>query len=139
MKKAGVIGGIALALLITMSIAFAARPTSESIDTIENNLTARRAVLVDVREDQETNRGYIDGAILVPLSLLDEGKDFDEFGKVLAQRLPKKAVIYTYCAAGKRCTTAADILAKFGYDARPLKHGFADLVKEGFVTAKPKK
>ena len=138
MKKTGMVAGVAVALLITISIAFAARPTGESIDTIEKNLTERRAVLVDVREDRETNKGYIDGAILVPLSLLDEGKGSPQFGKVLAQRLPKKAIIYTYCAAGKRCSAAADILAKFGYDARPLKHSFQDLAKEGFVTAKPK-
>ena len=116
----------------------AAELTTDSLDTIEKNLGERRAVLVDVRETSETNKGYVDGAILVPLSLLQEGKEDKQFGTVLAQRLPKKSIIYLYCASGVRCRTAADVLIDLGYEARPLKHGFADLAREGFITAKPK-
>jgi rhodanese-related sulfurtransferase len=116
----------------------AAELTTDSLETIEKNLGDRRAILVDVREVSETNKGYIDGAILVPLSLLQEGSRDEQFGEVLAQRLPKKAIVYLYCGAGVRCRTAADVLVRLGYEARPLKHGFADLAREGFVTAKPK-
>jgi rhodanese-related sulfurtransferase len=71
--------------------------------------------------------------------LLNDGKQDDNFRTVLAQRLPPKAIVYLYCRSGRRCVQAASVLASFGYDARPLKHGFTDLAREGFVTAKPKK
>ena len=119
--------------------ALAARHTKDSLDTVERNLTARRAILVDVREDREASQGYIDGAILVPLSLLTEGEKIDSFGEILAQRLNPEAIIYVYSASGKRCLTAADILTKIGFQARALPYGYQQLVKEGFVTAKPKK
>ena len=49
--------------------------------------------------------------------------------------LPKDQIIYLHCASGKRCVTAAAVLQKLGYDARPLKEGFKDLVKAGFPKA----
>ncbi|NIP84362.1 MAG: rhodanese-like domain-containing protein [Planctomycetales bacterium] len=113
--------------------------TPDSLDTIERNLAERKALLVDVREHAETEKGYIDGAVLVPLSLLNDGKTDDKFRQVLAQQLPPKAIVYTYCRSGRRSLQAATVLDSFGYDARPLKYGFADLAREGFVTAKPKK
>ena len=47
--------------------------TKDSLETIDRNLTKRRAILVDCREDNETNKGYVDGAIPVPLSVLKDG------------------------------------------------------------------
>jgi len=132
---AALVGMFSMAVVLP---ALAAKHTTDSIDQMEKNLTARKAVLVDVREDHETNKGYIDGAILVPLSLLTEAQSFEGFGQVLAQRIPTGTTVYTYCKTGNRCLLAADILAKFGYDARPLRHGFQQLVAEGFVVAKPK-
>ena len=126
-------------LVVCPTVSADDKHTTDSIDTVEKNLTNKRAVLVDVREENETNQGYIGGAILLPLSLLKEGAETDGFGKVLAQRLPKKAIIYTYCRSGGRSLLASAELKKLGYDARALKHGFDALVKEGFVPAKPKK
>ena len=134
--------GIALASTAVMfacpALALPANHTGDSLDTVEENLSTRKAVMVDVREDKETSRGYIDGAILVPLSLLAERSNTDGFDQLLTQQIPPKSIVYLYCAAGQRCLAAADILAKFGYQVRPLRHGFADLVREGFVAAKPK-
>ncbi len=114
------------------------RHTSETIDQIHKNLSDKQALLLDVREDRETKEGFVDGAVLVPLSILQEGKQTEGFDKLLAQRLPQKSIIYCYCAAGGRALTAAEILKKMGYDARALKPGFRDLVQAGFPTAKPK-
>ena len=137
--SSAIIRGISLSVVLFAGFTVsAAEYTRESIDAIDENLSTRRAILLDVREEAETNKGYIDGAFLVPISLLDEGKEYPEFAQVLRQRLPQNAIIYTYCSSGKSCRTAADILAGFGYQARPLKHTYADLVQEGFVTAKPK-
>ena len=49
---------------------------------------------------------------------------------------PKDKPIYLHCASGVRCLQAAEILKKQGYDARPLKDGYKDLVDKGFVKAK---
>ena len=49
--------------------------------------------------------------------------------------IPKGSFVYLHCKAGGRCLSAAEILKKQGYDARPLKDGFDDLVKAGFPKA----
>lgn len=130
---------LSLATCLLLSVARAAEPTQESLDAVEKNLTAQKAVLVDVREDRETNEGYIAGAVLVPLSVLQEGHDTEGFDKVLAQMLPKDKVLYTYCRSGGRARLAAEYFAKFGYDVRPLDQGYEQLAEAGFITAKPKK
>ena len=52
--------------------------------------------------------------------------------KQLAKVLPKDKVIYAHCRSGGRCLVAADILKQQGYDVRPLKQGFKDLIEAGF-------
>ena len=138
MKKSLTIALLGCLALAVAAPCLAARHTKESLDTIEKNLTTRKAVLVDVREDHETAKGYVDGAILVPLSLLTEAQNVQGFDKILAQRLPVGAIVYTYCETGNRCLLAADILGKFNYNVRPLPYGFKRLAAEGFVVAKPK-
>ncbi|MEX0585257.1 MAG: rhodanese-like domain-containing protein, partial [Pirellulales bacterium] len=69
----------------------------------------------------------LDGAVLVPLSKLKDGEQPDS--------LKKDRIIYAHCRSGKRCLTAADLLKKLGYDVRPLKAGYDDLLKAGFKKA----
>jgi len=106
----------------------AAEHTKDSLDDVKKNVSDQKAVLVDVREQSEWDDGHLDGATLVPLSALKKGEQADS--------LPKDRIIYAHCAAGKRCLTAADILKKQGYDVRPLKAGYMDLLKAGFQQAK---
>ncbi|MCE9554626.1 MAG: rhodanese-like domain-containing protein [Planctomycetes bacterium] len=129
---------LALAVALLAGQSAQAQHTADSIDQVEKNLTAHKAVLLDVREEGETDKGYIDGALLVPLSMLQEGKQTDGFAQVLAQRLPKKTIVYCYCVSGGRALVASEILKGLGYDARALKPGYQDLSQAGFVTAKPK-
>jgi rhodanese-related sulfurtransferase len=49
--------------------------------------------------------------------------------------LPKDKIIYTHCKAGGRALMCGDILKKQGYDVRPLKPGFSDLLQAGFDKA----
>ena len=67
-------------------------------------------------------------ARLLPLSALQDGVKADD----VAQAVPKGKVVYCHCAAGRRALVAADILKKLGYDVRPLKPGYKDLLKAGF-------
>lgn len=105
----------------------AAEHTKDSLDDVKKNLGDKKAVLVDVREESEWEDGHLDGAVLVPLSELKQGEKADS--------LPKDRIVYAHCASGKRCLAAAEILKKQGYDVRPLKDGYMDLLKAGFKKA----
>jgi len=118
---------VGCALLLRVDLP-AAEHTKDSLDDVRKNVTDKKAVLIDVREQSEWDDGHLDSATLVPLSALKKGEQADS--------LPKDRIIYAHCASGKRCLTAADILKKQGYDVRPLKAGYMDLLKAGFPQAK---
>ena len=101
----------------------------------EDVLKEKKAILVDVREEEEWDAGHLADARLLPLSQLEKGVAPEK----LAKTLSKDKIIYLHCAAGGRCLTAADALKKQGYDARPLKPGYKQLLKSGFTKAEPKK
>lgn len=109
----------------------AAEHTTDSLKSVQENIAAEKAVLVDVRETSEWDSGHLEGAIMLPLSELKDGVTKDE----LAERLPAEKVIYAHCASGRRCLVAAEILEKLGYDVRPLKSGYQDLLDAGFQKA----
>jgi rhodanese-related sulfurtransferase len=109
----------------------AAEPTNDPLPTVQENITTHKAVLVDVREPGEWKQGHIEGAISLPLSSLKKGVDTS----TLEQQVPKNKIVYTYCVAGVRALKAANILEKLGYNVRPLKAGYEDLVKAGFEKA----
>jgi rhodanese-related sulfurtransferase len=115
-----------------LSLAPAAEHTKDSLTTVKKNIEDKKAVLVDVREKSEWEAGHIEGAVLLPSSELKAGIDKER----LAKQLPKDKIVYTHCAAGKRSLSACDILQKLGYEVRPLKPGYQDLLKSGFNKAK---
>jgi phage shock protein E len=106
--------------------------TKVPLETVKQEVQAKKAVLVDVREKREWDRGHIAGAVFLPLSDLQEGVDPQR----LARILPKDKIIYAHCARGGRCLRAADLLQKNGYQIRPLKPGYNDLLQAGFEKAK---
>ena len=114
-----------------LSVSTAAEQTKDTLPTVKKNVDDKKAVLVDVREQSEWDAGHIDGAIFLPLSELKNGVDKDK----LAGKLPKEKVVYTHCVVGKRCLAAANILEKLGYDVRPLKPGYKELLDAGFKKA----
>ena len=66
------------------------------------------AILVDVRTQDEYNEGYIEGAILFPVS--------DINSNTAQEYLPDKdAVIIVYCRSGNRSSQAAQKLKQLGY------------------------
>ncbi|MFH1302498.1 MAG: rhodanese-like domain-containing protein [Planctomycetota bacterium] len=109
-----------------------AEPTKDSLATVKKNVENDKAVLVDVREKGEWDDGHITDATFLPLSKLRNGIS----PKTLSKRISKDQIIYTHCVVGIRSCSAADILLKYGYDVRPLKPGYDDLVAAGFKKAK---
>ena len=85
------------------------------VDTLERLLREDAVDLVDVRETDERDRGYIPGSRNVPYRLLRayglEG--FGDGGKP----------VVTICESGARAAIAASILAAAGVDARPVLAG----------------
>ena len=106
--------------------------TKDTLDTVKQNLKDGKAVLVDVREQKEWDDGHIAGALFMPKSKLDVDKEAAE----LAKKLDKNKIVYTHCRAGRRALACGEILKKQGFDVRPLKSGYEDLVKAGFEKAK---
>ena len=109
----------------------AADVTKDSLKTVKDNVEKKKAVLVDVREKAEWDKGHIDGAILLPLSELKRGVN----PETLDSKLPKNSIVYTHCVIGKRSVTAGEILEKQGYEVRPLKPGYKELLRAGFKKA----
>ena len=93
-------------------------PLDESLDPIDVDelalLLADGAVeLIDVREKDERDTGYIPGSRHVPYRLL----------RACAGELPTDRPVVTICESGARAAVAASILAASGIDARPVLHG----------------
>ena len=105
--------------------------TKDSLDTVKDNVKSGKALILDVREQNEWDAGHLKGAILIPQSKLKVESQLAD----LLKAVPKDKIIYTHCRAGGRALTCGDILKKQGYDVRPLKPGYDDLVKAGFEKA----
>jgi rhodanese-related sulfurtransferase len=118
-------------IAVTYSHLHAAELSSDPLPTVQENLATHKAVLLDVREPGEWKEGHIEGAISLPLSSLKKGVDTS----TLEHQLPKDKIVYTHCVRGVRALKAANILEELGYNVRPLKDGYEDLVKAGFEKA----
>jgi len=105
--------------------------TQDSIETIQERLANNEAILLDVREQDEWNLGHLKAAVLAPLSVLEEGAGDEGFDALLG-KLSKNKIIYCHCVSGGRVMPASRILHQQGYDVRPLKPGYDDLVGAGF-------
>jgi len=123
---------------LSVTAVFSAEHTADSLEEVQKGLTEEKAVLVDVRELREWQAGHLADAQLVPLSALGKKLSDPDFLRDLSQRLGKEQgkVVYIHCKSGGRCLMAADALSKLGYDARPLKQGYEELLKAGFKPAK---
>lgn len=102
--------------------------TVDTIDQVKQAVAAGGALIVDVREQDEWAAGHLAQARLVTLSGLKAGQ--------IPADLPKDKPLYLHCRAGQRCLAAGQILKAQGYDVRPLKQGYGELVGLGFPSTK---
>ena len=86
-----------------------------AVDELDE-LLAEGAELIDVREKDERDSGYIAGSRNIPYRLLALG----------AADLPKDRPLVTICESGPRAAIAASILSAHGYDARAVATGGVD-------------
>jgi outer membrane protein assembly factor BamB len=105
--------------------------TSDSLEQVQKAIEVKDAVLVDVRDDVEWNAGHILQAVHLPYRELQEKVDPSRVEKAIG----KPKIVYTYCMVGFRSLKAAKILQGLGYEVRPLKPGYKELVAAGFTNA----
>jgi hydroxyacylglutathione hydrolase len=93
-------------------------PESLSLVAIEelDALLEQGAELIDVREKDERDTGYIAGSRNIPYRLLALGE----------ADLPRDKPIVTICESGPRAAIAASILSARGFDAHPVWKGGVD-------------
>jgi hydroxyacylglutathione hydrolase len=88
------------------------RTEAVSLDELEA-LLAKGAELIDVRERDERDGGYIAGSRNIPYRLLP----------VAGADVPTDRPVVTICESGARAAIAASILTAKGVDARPVVDG----------------
>lgn len=86
--------------------------TSVALDDLER-LEAEGALVVDVREKDERDEGYIPGSRNIPYRLM----------RICCPDLPTDRPIVTICGSGPRAAIAASMLRAKGLDARPVVDG----------------
>jgi hydroxyacylglutathione hydrolase len=92
------------------------------IDSLESLLAAGEVEVLDVREHDEHDAGYIPGTRNIPYRLLRA------YGAAVADGKP----IVTVCESGARAAIAASVLVAAGVDARPvLDGGISDWQRRG--------
>jgi glyoxylase-like metal-dependent hydrolase (beta-lactamase superfamily II)/rhodanese-related sulfurtransferase len=92
----------------------------QTLDLVEvdqlDELMAEGAELIDVREKDERDAGYIAGSRNIPYRLLALG----------GADLPRDRPLVTICESGPRAAIAASILSAQGFDARAVAEGGVD-------------
>jgi glyoxylase-like metal-dependent hydrolase (beta-lactamase superfamily II)/rhodanese-related sulfurtransferase len=93
---------------------------SESLELVSieqlDELLATGAELIDVREKDERDDGYIANSRNIPYRMLALGEN----------DLPRDRPLVTICESGARATIAASILSAHGFDARAVADGGID-------------
>jgi len=93
-----------------------------AVDELERLLADDAVELVDVREKDERDEGYIPESRHIPYRLVGE----------FAEELTNGRTVVTVCESGARAAVAASVLAAHGVPARPLLDGgIPDLEKRG--------
>jgi len=84
-------------------------------------------ILLDVRTQEEYDSGHIEGAILIPISELEDRLD----------ELSKNKEVLVYCRTGNRSSTAVNVLRANGYTKIfHMKNGITAWTQAGYPTVK---
>ena len=98
----------ALAALVAMEANAVGFKTLSMAEGIEMAKCNPKAVIVDVRRDDEYKAGHIPGALLLTLEKITK----ESAAKVLPD---KSQMIFIYCRSGRRSKIAANKLLELGY------------------------
>ena len=103
-----------LLLLLTGCGGTASNASSESSyqqisqEEAKEMMDTQDVIILDVREQDEYDRGHIPGAVLLPVGTIDE--------ETAAEVIPEKdSTVLVYCRSGNRSKTASSALSELGY------------------------
>ncbi len=125
--RAGVAGLRSVALLDVAGYVLGGGPETTAKATVDEleGLIEAGATVIDVREHDEHDEGYIPGSRHVPYRLM----------RACCPDLPDDRPIVTICNSGPRAAIAASMLRAKGLDARPVVDGgMADWLARGATT-----
>lgn len=124
MKKQFIIG-LALALS-----SFFVQAASDVITAQEaSSLSAeKKAIILDVREDEEWNTGHIKGAIHIPLNQINN--------RLSELKSYKDSTIITQCRSGKRSMKALELLKTAGFNVKSMDGGIQAWEQQGLSIEK---
>ncbi len=94
------------------------KTTGISVEELKDKIdNGEMIMLVDVREPNEYNAGYIPGALNIPRGVLEFKINNEQFWEeaMLYMPLPEEEII-VYCRKGKRSILAAENLQKLGFN-----------------------
>ena len=104
-------------------------PVLEPKEFIERAKADTKAVILDVRTEEEFRAGHLHGAR--QLDYLDT----EAFSKGM-KRLTKRATYYIYCRSGKRSHAAALKMQRHGLRVVDMKGGYLNWTEQGLPTEK---
>lgn len=103
--------------------------TEDTLEVVKRSVEKGTAALVDVRSQEEWNEGHLEGSVFLPVTSLQK-HSLDP--KKVAETLPERKILYTFCVVGMRAKAAAKVLNQLGYEVRVLKPGYEELRSAGF-------
>lgn len=98
--------------------------SKQAYELLQND---KEVVLLDVRTPEEFSQEFIEGAILIPVQVLN---------KNLSKLQPyKDKKIIVYCHSGNRSVAASRILSENGFHPLNVKGGISQWKSEGLLVA----
>lgn|SRR5574343_457587 len=95
---------------------------NQEVINILSEVEQGKAIILDVRRDDEWAEGHIDGATHFDLEKIQNGE---------LPNVPKNTIIYTHCRSGGRATQAGEILKKKGFENIVCLGGYNDWKEAG--------
>lgn len=95
-----------------------------SMEELQEKIASRDVIVLDVRPNEEYQRGHIEQAVSIPI---------EELGRRM-EELPKETEIIAYCR-GPLCVyadEAVNLLKEKGFEANRLNEGYPDWKAMGF-------
>ena len=115
---------------------FASSVFAVDLKQVQKELAEGKAILIDVREQEEWDDAHLAQAILVPGSEIASGAHNEKVQQKLKTEPEQK--IYCHCKSGGRAKLAARKLGKLGIEVIPITDSYLALVQAGFKQAAPK-
>ena len=94
-----------LLLLVLATVLMSCTSSEERMNAHLSNILADTAYLVDVRTPEEFSEGHVEGAVNIPLDIVEDNLDM----------FKDKKYIVLMCRSGNRSGKATKILEKHGF------------------------